>query len=101
MGVAMHYSEYTKWDWENYTTADGLISDTVLSIVKDNSNNWWFGTVKGLSKLDGENWTSYTAEIDGFKSNTIKFMAIDADGSLWIASDNGLSHFKNNSWTNY
>jgi ligand-binding sensor domain-containing protein len=101
MGVAIHSSEYTKWDWENYTTTDGLISDTVLSIVKDISNNWWFGTVKGLSKLDGENWTSYTAEIDGFKSNTIKFMAVDADGSLWIASDKGLSHFKNNIWTNY
>ncbi len=100
-GVAFHYSEYTKWDWETYTTDDGLVSDTVLSITKDNDNNWWFGTVNGLSKFSQNTWTNYKVRDAGFLSDTINYMAIDTDGSLWCASNKGLSHFQNNQWTNF
>lgn len=101
MGVAMHFSEYTKWDWETYSIDDGLIDNNVISVVKDKSNNWWFGTIVGLSKFDNSNWTSYTVETDGILSNNIKYLAVDIDGSVWFASDRGLSQFTNNQWTNY
>lgn len=101
MGVAMHFSEYTKWDWETYTKNDGLIDNNVISVVKDKSNNWWFGTILGLCRFDNSSWTSYTVETDGILSNNIKFLAADIDGSVWVASDNGLSQFNNNQWINY
>jgi len=100
-GAAIHYSEYTKWDWENYTTAEGLINDTVLSIVKDLSGNWWFGTAQGLSKFNGTQWTNYTKETDEIIYNTIKFLALDIDGSIWFATNEGLSQLTNNQWINY
>ncbi len=100
-GVAIHTSEFTKWDWTLYTTADGLIDNNVISVTIDNSNNWWFGTTNGLSRFDGLTWTNYTVETDTIISNTIKFLAIDIDGTIWFASDEGLSQFDGNNWINY
>lgn len=100
-GIAIHYTEYTKWDWENLTIYDGLICDTVISIVKDGAGNMWFGTVKGLSRYDGENWTSYTRQSDMLLSDTVEFMAVDPAGSLWIATPDGLSQFVANEFLHY
>jgi ligand-binding sensor domain-containing protein len=100
-GVAMHFSEYTKWNWLIYTTSDGLICDTVLAIVKDHSDNWWFGTTQGISRLDDSEWTNYSIETHNIISNDIKFLAVDIDGSVWFASDKGLSQFIDEQWVNY
>jgi ligand-binding sensor domain-containing protein len=100
-GVALHFSELTKWDWEAYTSAEGLINDTVISIVKDQSDNWWFGTTNGLSKFNDSEWTNYSSENNNMHSNHIKFLAVDIDGSVWFASDEGLSQFKNEQWLNF
>jgi ligand-binding sensor domain-containing protein len=100
-GAAMHFSEYTKWDWQIYTTSDGLISDTVLAVVKDGSGRWWFGTSRGISRFDGSGWTSYSAETIDLAGNYIKFMAVDTDGSVWSASDEGLSQFMDDRWVSY
>lgn len=100
-GVAMHFSEFTKWDWETYTKSDGLINDTVISVVKDKSKNWWFGTKQGLSNFNNSKWTNYSVKTHNLISNDIKFLAVDIDGTVWFASDEGLSHFKNNKWVNY
>jgi len=100
-GVAMHYSEFTKWDWEIYTTKNGLINNMVISVAKDKSGNWWFGTPQGLSRFNNSKWTSYTVEIQNILDNNIQFLAIDADGSVWFACDEGLSHFVNNRWINF
>jgi ligand-binding sensor domain-containing protein len=100
-GVAMHFSEYTKWDWQIYTTSDGLISDTVLAVVKDGSDRWWFGTPRGVSTFDGSGWTNYAAETDDPAGNRIMFLALDSDGSVWSASDEGLSQFIDDRWVSY
>ncbi len=100
-GVALHFSEFTKWDWEIYSTADGLVNDNVISVVKDNLGNWWFGTTNGLSRFSNLNWTNFTVETHNLISNNIKFLAMDTDGTLWIACNEGLSHFVNEQWVNY
>lgn len=100
-GVAFHFSEFTKWDWLVFTTADGLISDTVLTIVKDLSDNWWFGTAQGISNFKDSDWTNHSVESHAILSNTVKFSAVDKDGSVWFASDEGLTRFLNNEWINF
>lgn len=101
MGVAMHFSEYTKWDWQVYTTSDGLINDTVLAVLKDHTGHWWFGTPGGISRFDGSSWTSYTAQSHDMISNQILFLAIDIDGSVWMAAHKGLSQFTGDRWISY
>jgi len=101
MGVAIHFSESTKWDWETYAKIDGLIGDTVISVVKDGAKNWWFGTTQGLSSFNNSTWTNYSVETNHIISNNIKILSVDADGTVWFACNEGLSHFVNGSWVNY
>lgn len=100
-GVAMHFSEFTKWDWETYSKNDGMINDTVIAVVKDGSKNWWFGTRQGLSSFANSKWTNYSVKTHNLISNNIKFLAVDIDGTVWFASDEGLSHFVNGQWISY
>jgi len=100
-GAALHFSEHTKRDWQVYTTEDGLINDTVLSVVRDHSDNWWFGTMQGISRMSGSLWTGYTLETHSIISMQVKFLAVDPDGAVWMATDKGLSKFINDQWTSY
>lgn len=100
-GVAMHFSEFTKWDWETFSTSDGLINDTVTAVLKDKSDIWWFGTKHGLSSFSNSDWRNYLVETHQIISNNIKFLALDIDETVWFAADNGLSHFKDGKWVNY
>lgn len=99
-GAAIHYSEFTKWDWETFTRFDGLVSDTVISIVRDTDETWWFGTYRGLSHYNGTSWTLYNVANSSIPSDTIRFLDIDRNGTIWMATDAGLSYFSNNQWTN-
>ena len=47
--------------WTVYkTSSSGICSDTVTGIYIDNNGVYWFGTVRGVSKLNGNAWTNYT-----------------------------------------
>jgi ligand-binding sensor domain-containing protein len=99
-GAAFHSSEYTKADWTSYTTADGLVSDTVYAIAQDALGHTWFGTHRGVSKLANSVFTNFTTK-DGLANPKVNTIAVDIDGSIWFGTDNGISHFKNGNWTNY
>lgn len=101
MGVGFHFSEYTKWDWEVYTTNDGLVNNEVLSVVRDHSDMWWIGTAEGISSFDEINWVSYTSDQYDMTGNRVPYLAVDIDGSVWMASDQGLSHFSDGQWVAY
>lgn len=101
MGVGFHFSEYTKWDWEVYTTDDGLVNNEVLSVVRDHSGLWWIGTAEGISMFDGSTWLSYTVDENDMCSNRAQYLAVDTDGSVWMASDEGLSRFSDGQWVAY
>lgn len=101
LGVAFHFSEYTKWDWEVYTTADGLVNDTVLSVVRDLSGNWWIGTANGVSMFDDLAWVNYSPDEYKMPGKQASFLALDTDGAVWMASDEGLSRYSKGSWTAY
>lgn len=92
-GVAVHFSEKTKWDWEVYDVSAGLISDTIISIIKDGSGDMWFGSYRGLSRFDGDSWTSYSRASGDLTSDTVRFMAIDQAGAFCLASYSGLTKF--------
>jgi ligand-binding sensor domain-containing protein len=100
-GAALHFSEHTKKDWQVYTTEDGLINDTVWSVVRDFSDNWWFGTAEGISRLSGTQWTGYDVERHSLISDHVKFLAVAPDGAVWMAADAGLSKFANEQWISF
>ena len=74
-----------------FTEADGLASNTVLTVFEDSRGNIWFGTTDGLTHYDGENFRTFTTE-DGLARNTIGLIFEDRQGMLWFA-DGVLSSF--------
>ena len=47
-------------DWRHYTTNDGLVDNKICSIKTSEDGNIWFGSFdKGISKFDGNTWTTY------------------------------------------
>ena len=47
--------------FKNYTTADGLVNNSVFSILEDKDGNLWFGTRwVGLSRFDGKSFTTFS-----------------------------------------
>ena len=73
------------------TQADGLVSNTVLTVFEDSHGTMWFGTTDGLTRYDGENFRTFTTE-DGLARNTIGLIFEDQRGMLWFG-DGVLSSF--------
>ena len=76
---------------KTFTEADGLVSNTVLTVFEDSRGNIWFGTTEGLTRYDGKNFQTFTTE-DGLVRNTIGLIFEDQRGMLWFA-DGVLSSF--------
>jgi ligand-binding sensor domain-containing protein/signal transduction histidine kinase len=74
-----------------FKVADGLMSDSVLTIFQDSQLNHWIGTANGLSRLvhDGKG----EARLVSFKETSgweICSMLEDAQGFLWASTTRGL-----------
>ncbi len=76
---------------KTFTQAEGLVSNTVLTVFEDSRGHIWFGTTDGITRYDGENFRTFTTE-DGLARNTIGLIFEDQQGMLWFA-DGVLSHF--------
>ncbi len=87
--------------WTTYTTADGLVSNLINTIIFDNANTLWVGTWYGASKFDGTTWTPYTTA-EGLVGNTVYAVAIDNAGNIWFGTGSGVSEFDGvTGWTTY
>ncbi len=72
----------------------------ILSLAADASGHVWVGTWAGLSRFDGQQWTTFTTE-DGLVDGEIYSLAVDGQGQVWAGSLNGLSRFDGQRWTSY
>ena len=75
---------------------DGLPSNSVFSIIGDNSGNLWLATDKGISKFDPikNKFTNFTSEY-GLQGDVFVSGAAckTHDGKLYFGGDNGLNGF--------
>jgi len=87
----------TRWlgyqQWENWTSVEGLSSDTIWGMQRDRAGDLWVGTDYGLNRLhigsDGRpNWRSWT-ERDGLNGNKVRYVVTDPDGDIWTGSSPG------------
>jgi hypothetical protein len=91
------------------TSNSGIISNFVNEIVQQPNGIYWFGTGEGISKLDGQTWTSYT-EADGIGGRVVDGLAWDeANQLLYIGAYEiyywpyygGLTVYDGTTWTTY
>jgi signal transduction histidine kinase/ligand-binding sensor domain-containing protein len=74
----------------------------IYDIHPDRAGNLWFGTNKGLIRLDGDGEAAklFTTG-DGLAGDNVKIIYEDANGNLWIGTYGGLSRFDGESFVNY
>lgn len=74
------------------TTADGLLSNRVTSIIEDRTGILWFGMAEGLSKYDGKSFTNYPI-VQGLAGKWILSITEDKTGNLWFCTPVGVSRY--------
>jgi len=84
----------------NLKVENGLIQSQAMCLTQDKSGNLWIGTLGGLSRFDGKNFTSYTIR-NGMLNNEVNSLATDAQGNIWLGSPVGLSMFNGKTFTHY
>lgn len=81
----------------NYTTDDGLPSNSVYNCIKDDNGYMWLATEGGLSRFDGKHFVNYGVK-DGLLDNDVISISI-IDENLLLSYLNGFEILrqKNNS----
>ena len=71
-----------------YSVGDGLVHDTVTSVLQDRKGYIWIGTYEGLSRFDGYQFVNY--RLAGGTSGVIVNQVIEApNGAIWVATNGG------------
>lgn len=95
--------QYSNPSVKNYTVADGLPDNLIISLFEDSKGNTWFGTQdKGVSVLtkeikkgrkeetEVEVFKNYSAR-EGLADNNIFSICEDGEGNIWLGTRNGAS----------
>ena len=83
----------------NYTTDNGLSSNSVGCIAKDSEGYLWIGTEAGLNRFNGYDFTvfkSIAEDTTTIPSNSIRSVLSDKNGNLWIATSGGVCRYHRN-----
>ncbi len=85
----------------HYTSTEGLASSTVFTILQNRNGYIWFATLNGLSKFDGQHFTTYRTS-NGLNSNSITSLVEGENGELYIGNyENGINILKDGKFKNY
>lgn len=89
---------YDGRSFANFTTKDGLCSNTVGAIIQDKSGNILFGTNRGICRYDGKAFTTYPVP----DTLSITCMLEDRNSSLWFATTaHGIYRYNGKSLDNF
>ncbi len=90
-------SSYADSIWTTFSSAQTNVS-FICALVLDKTGNLWCGSLSGLSKYDGKNWTFFS----DYPGGMVQALAFDSNGVLWIgARFGGLVSFDGYIWTSY
>ncbi len=79
-----------KFQFENFTTANGLPDNHVFSVLVD-GQRIWAGTENGLAVYENHKWKTYTTA-DGLAHRAVLSLALDKrTGDVWAGTMGGLS----------
>ncbi len=86
--------------FEHFTTAQGLLSNTVSAILKGMDGRLWFATDQGLCYFDGQSFTQVrTAEVDA--PSEFYDLTTGEAGDIWAATNRGLTRYDGTAFYDY
>ncbi len=78
------------------STSEGLSHFSVSCIVQDSKGFMWFGTLDGLNKYNGYDFTIFRPDPgypNSISNNVIRSLLVDSRGFLWIGTEKGLNRY--------
>ena len=100
------HGQQKEYKFINFSSRNGLTSNSINAIIKDKNGFMWFGTEDGLNRFDGQNFTEYRHKENdstSIGSGPITAMTQDKAGNIWLATNLTLSvyNLNLNSFINY
>jgi ligand-binding sensor domain-containing protein len=84
------------FNFKNHSQKEGLSSNIVNSIVKDNKGFLWIGTANGLNRFDGNAFDVFTnnpADSTSIADNQIQKVFLSSNNSIWVSTNTGISQY--------
>lgn len=73
--------------FNHFTIKDGLASNHVFCVWKDQHGWLWLGTMNGLQRFDGRNFRYYSKNTsDGLPPRPVYQILNDGNGNMWVKS---------------
>lgn len=76
--------------YDKKNTEDGLPSNKVRAIEKDENDKIWIGTDEGIAYSEGKNWVNVNENNSNLFSNDVKDIKLTASGNVWIGFDHAI-----------
>ena len=99
-GTRLTEVEFVVRKGEGGRVAQSIPNNGIGGITEDLAGNLWVATGGGLSRFDGQTWTTFTGE-DGLSSRGIRDVEVDLQGHVWAIDGAGISRFDGQRWHNY
>jgi len=76
-----------------YSTEQGLSSNTIFGILQDKYGFIWISTEEGLNKFDGKDFTQFAVNKGRYalSHNYAQTLLLTHDGNIWAGTTNGLN----------
>ncbi|MFN0156801.1 MAG: two-component regulator propeller domain-containing protein [Bacteroidota bacterium] len=90
------FSQPSDLVFENLSTSQGLSHLVTTSIAQDSSGFLWIGTMDGLNRYDGFQFTVYksvTKDSTTLSRNEVRCLFVDRSGTLWVGTAYGLNRY--------
>lgn len=89
-----------------YSIENGLASTQLTGLTIDHDNFLWVSTRGGLSRFDGQSFTTFTGDSSNpymLNTNHISVTFVDEEGKIWVGANDGLYYLDHasNSFTHF
>lgn len=74
-----------RYNFTNYTIANGLQSNQINDIIQDRTGRLWIGTMNGAALYDGKSFT-YPSRESSIANNPVKTIFEDKHGNIWFGT---------------
>lgn len=80
----------------NYTTENGLSSNSIRCILRDSKGRLWVGAANGLNLFDSEDRSFSPISFQGLSNPNMEIIVMfeDSRSTIWIGTETGLSQLK-------
>ena len=89
-----------RYPFYNLSVEDGLVQSQVRALAQDKYGHLWVGTLGGLSRYDGSNFTNLNVR-NGMLDNNCTAIATDKDGNIWLGGPEGISRYNGKSFEHF